>query len=521
MPWQWVKDQDGFLSRGRKEVSKAHSKGKEKKGEWPCDVSGCQATGKAANRAGRTTCHYCLMPKGAGSVVRQAERDAFRAKVCSPGQAPAAAAAKANAKEAAPASKSSAGLPASYIRPADGVPSDAPASAASPSASTVAVADRPMPLAFDEATLKELVDILPALAPLAKILTEDYIPSRFTARDTAQGIFDRCLSTHRPCTSQEARSKQEAQVNRLKAAVAAMGDDDSTETVALKSKLKAEEMAMAKLSNVKPSTTLETTSLASARARYVEACEERRDFCRRAKAKSEARRESRRSLLGALRSQIARAEVSMAALDTAHTAAHEERACAHKSLEQEVLALFDARAGAAVAQPGGGNDKLDVIIAEKIALQKRLAELEQQQQASLQPTAFDITFDDVSVSSLPAAKVPEGPDLTIQGHVYHLLSAWIQSGANTQFTFQQLVNHGMLEDKVFEFLTSILGDVWKRWFAAEPLLSHVVPRQVALLLHHGLDRVRATWQADNAIPGKAATAYAVLCGESKKRRAAS
>ena len=105
--------------------------------------------------------------------------------------------------------------------------------------------------------------------------------------------------------------------------------------------------------------------------------------------------------------------------------------------------------------------------------------------------------------------------------MYHLLSAWIQSGANTQFTFQQLVNHGMLEDKVFEFLTSILGDVWKRWFAAEPLLSHVVPRQVALLLHHGLDRVRATWQADNAIPSKAATAYAVLCGESKKRRVAS
>ena len=511
MPWQWAKGQDGFLSREKKGASKAQSQGKEKKGEWSCDVSGCHATGKAANRAGRTTCHYCLMPKGSGSAVRQAERDTFRAKVCGPGQAPVAAAAKASAREAAPASIAPVVLPAS---------ASAPASAASPSASTGAAADRPTPLAFDEATLAGLADILPALAPLAKMLAEDYLPSRFTARATAQEIFDRCLSTHRPCTSQEARSKQEAQVSRLKAAVAAMGDDDSTETVALKSKLKVEEAAMAKLSNVMPSTTLETTSLASARARYIEACEERRDFCRRAKAKSEARRESRRSLLGALRSQIARAEESMAALDTAHTAAHEERARAHKALEQEVLALFDARAGAAVAQPVGGGDQLDAIIAEKVALQKRFVELEKQHQASLQPAAFDITFEDVSLADLPAAKVPVGPDLAVQGHVYHLLSAWIQSGANTQFTFQQLVNHGMLEDKVFEFLTSILGDVWKRWFAAEPLLSHVVPRQVALLLHHGLDRVRATWQADNALPGKAATAYAVLCGESKKRRAA-
>ena len=76
----------------------------------------------------------------------------------------------------------------------------------------------------------------------------------------------------------------------------------------------------------------------------------------------------------------------------------------------------------------------------------------------------------------------------------------------------------MLSDDIFKFLSSILGDVWKRWFPAEPSLSHIVPRQVALLLHHGLDRVRAAWEADNAIPGKAATAYSVLCGESKRRR---
>ena len=157
-------------------------------------------------------------------------------------------------------------------------------------------------------------------------------------------------------------------------------------------------------------------------------------------------------------------------------------------------------------------------MAEKIALQRRIAELEELQKAGPQTAAFDATFEDVSLASLPPALVPEGPDLAAQAQVYHLLSAWIQSGANTQFTLQQLADHGKLGDGVVQFLTSILGDIWKRWFS-EPALAHVVPRQVALLLYHGLDRVRTAWEADNATPGQAASAFAVMCGESKRRRA--
>ena len=173
------------------------------------------------------------MPKGTGSAIRQAERDAFRAQVQSSNQAQTAAPAKAPTSAATP--NAPAGQPA---------PGNQPATPASQSAPAESTADVPTPLAFDDAVLEELTDILPALAPLIKTLAEDCIPATFKAKETAQTIFDRCLSSHRPCTSQEARSKQEATVSRLKAAVAAMGDDDSTETLALKSKLKAEEATL-------------------------------------------------------------------------------------------------------------------------------------------------------------------------------------------------------------------------------------------------------------------------------------
>ena len=208
----------------------------------------------------------------------------------------------------------------------------------------------------------------------------------------------------------------------------------------------------------------------------------------------------------------------MAAIGAAHAAAHAERAGAHQALEQEVLALFDSRVTAVGGlAPSGGS--ADTILAEKEALQKRLTELERLQKAALQTAAFDAAFEDLSLASLPPAKVPVGSDLATQAHAYHLLSAWTQSGANTQFTFQQLADHGQLGDEVVPLMTAILGDVWTRWFA-EPTPERIVPRQVALLLHQGLDRVRAAWEADSAIRGQAASAYAVLCGEAKRCRVA-
>ena len=70
----------------------------------------------------------------------------------------------------------------------------------------------------------------------------------------------------------------------------------------------------------------------------------------------------------------------MTTLDAEHAAAHEERAGAHQALEQEVLSLVDARAVAANIQRPGGGGHMEAIIAEKAALQQRLADLEKQQQ---------------------------------------------------------------------------------------------------------------------------------------------
>ena len=71
---------------------------------------------------------------------------------------------------------------------------------------------------------------------------------------------------------------------------------------------------------------------------------------------------------------------------------------------------------------------------------------------------------------------------------------------------------------MFPFLSFIMGDVWVKWFGGQPELHHIVPRQLVLLLHHALDRVRVAWEKEENIRVHAATAYAVIAGESKKRR---
>ena len=70
----------------------------------------------------------------------------------------------------------------------------------------------------------------------------------------------------------------------------------------------------------------------------------------------------------------------------------------------------------------------------------------------------------------------------------------------------------------------LLGaDVWGRWFPTDVTIEDVVPRQVAMLMHATLDRVRATWEAEAAtadrIRNEAATAVGVLVANNKRRMA--
>ena len=67
-----------------------------------------------------------------------------------------------------------------------------------------------------------------------------------------------------------------------------------------------------------------------------------------------------------------------------------------------------------------------------------------------------------------------------------------------------------------------MGGVWGRWFPTEPAPETLVPRQVALLMHSSLQRLKEHWESvDKATEMRAQTAatYAAMSGAAKKRRA--
>ena len=123
----------------------------------------------------------------------------------------------------------------------------------------------------------------------------------------------------------------------------------------------------------------------------------------------------------------------------------------------------------------------------------------------------------------PASNPPAGDHLTHLGQLHHLLTAWMQAGAVTPFTFQDLVDNTCLAQGVCNFVKSAMGSSWERWFPAEPPLSTVVPRQVAELLLASLQRLDAHWRQqgiNEEISKQGLESYTAVVGVAKRRRAA-
>ena len=127
-----------------------------------------------------------------------------------------------------------------------------------------------------------------------------------------------------------------------------------------------------------------------------------------------------------------------------------------------------------------------------------------------------------NVESLPVLTLAAGEQLQKQGQLFQLLSAWIEAGAATPLTFQDLMDHATMGADTPLFMRSALGTAWEKWFVNQPQAQDTVPRQVVILLHTSLTRLRNHWE-DAEKTGEIAEAaqgsYAAMIGQSKKRRA--
>ena len=109
-----------------------------------------------------------------------------------------------------------------------------------------------------------------------------------------------------------------------------------------------------------------------------------------------------------------------------------------------------------------------------------------------------------------------------QGQLYQVLLNWSSNGANSAFTFQDLIDHTALNEDAPAMVRTALGSKWSLWFIANPPATTVVPRQVALLLLAGLERMKIQYESKETkdeIAKQATDSYAAITEVAKKRRA--
>jgi len=431
------------------------------------------------------------------------------------------------------------------------VPSPEPATSAPPAASPKAVKEK---VTLPEKLCEQIQFLMPvAIKPILESLAVETVPIIPDAK-SAEDVVSKTIGQQSPTAKLAKKTEIQADIVRLKEAlILFQGGGEAMTKIreGMEAELKAQEEALAKALKGAPSPDHELKALQQARSSYEVTIQERKDNAAKGEAKALARRTARHKHVEELRSQLKLLEDELNVIEDNNTKLHVEKTTLAAELDTKVLKLIDEKIAAITRRlatdastpppppqqgtlalallqdqaPPTAQAATDHLNTQKVAMEQQLAQLQaafkaHQEQEAIQQ-ALDKVVDTVSLEALPTVTLQGKDELEVSGYgrVYRFLSRWLNLGASTPFTIDEMGKSLQLKPEAIGLvLDAALGNKTADWIKDA---TTIVPRQCCMFAHHSLSKLKAEYDAlQNATSDSALAlkAYEDLSENAKKRK---
>jgi len=363
-------------------------------------------------------------------------------------------------------------------------------------------------LCIPEALAKAIPKLLPtAIDDIVASLGKELTPAPLELK-TPEEVVAKLLDFKGPVAKAAKKDELDADITRLKAGIAALdsGGDVAAEAVAgLKTKLATAEAAAVKLAKDAPSSGHEHLALREVKSKFELAVQSRKDSEAKGAAKALERKAFRESCITKLKDEIALLEAGVVTLEAENADQYKKRIGALEHLDKQVLDLLDKKIAAvpppvvtpapaaASTSPNGSMTELEKIKQENADLLAKLEDARRRGDAMNNKVMaqFSMFFDDVQAEHLPTDCNPDNKYLPTLGALYIAIQTWYTAGAAIPFdwvSFGPVIGDTISAQAITK---ELLGKTWHKWYkGGNPDDAEVVPRQVALLLHHRLSQIK-------------------------------
>jgi len=378
-------------------------------------------------------------------------------------------------------------------------------------------------------------------------LKGDLLPSQTTAT-TPQQDLEKFMADSRPLNQAAERTKLQARLKRSQGALLNYLPEDAGYKTT-QAEIASDEAALAKLAKTAPSAATEIKGLQEAQASYKRHIEVRKDQAAQAAERAKERRTKRWEYIAKLQSEADLITAELTTLEAQHATAHADKQRALTAHEDAVNALFAERitslnepqlpadatgATGTDSQTPAPNtprpsrpDPVEAAAQDAAATQDRLRHLEslvQQLQAERASTVqaeaeFHKTNFDAKEAELPTLTRVAPEELQAYAKIWDILSLWHSHGANSPFTYADLVQLGGLGEDAGKQLELLLGDLTQHWWQ-ELTATTVIPRQAAIFAMRALDKLQGQLAAVERDQEQASVAVKAIHAGAKRRRGA-
>jgi len=383
-----------------------------------------------------------------------------------------------------------------------------------------------------------------AIKSIAASLMTEAVPAPRDQR-SAEAVMAKRLGDKGPTARAAKMVELEANIARLQTSLTTLeAGGDALESAAepVRQQLAAAKASLQTMAKDAPTQTCEHKAIQEARASLERQILERKEREQKGAAKAQQRQDDRMKTIADLKAQVALLEAGMNKMVTENAGLHSKRAEAAQALDQEVLKLFDDKLAAlatAAAQPMGTNGPVTaapgpagasqppgglppasaVVPANALALpatvipdpsnlaelaeaKNRIKELTQKvEELSGQVVkAFQSSYQ-VTMADVPTQQAPPREHREAYAALRSTLEVWAVSGASEPFDWQAMRAITPDGPDPATVARSLLGEeLWKKWYTTAPEPALVVPKQMALLILHCLNDVKAEIESDISRP---------------------
>jgi len=278
----------------------------------------------------------------------------------------------------------------------------------------------------------------------------------------------------------------------------------------LQEKLDAAEAALTKAMKDQPSQMSELKVVQESRSKYELSVQTTKDQQQKGLAKAMERKQQRHDYISNLKAQLDSLDAEVTKLEDANNAAHAARVMALSEIDTKVFVLFDSKIAALqqhgrqdapqprpapvatqqLALPATAQPPPAVLspLAELEIAKKEIQELQAKMvhHANIVSQQFEKHFEEITPEKVPPTRIPEEQHLAATGAVFEVLRKWNVAGAVLPFDWDALdLAVGPNLDATTVAKELVGQELWQKWYAdSEPQGATVVPRQLALLVHH-------------------------------------